>query len=53
VTPFPARRIPGLSREMDVNLAGMEIILRLRDRVTDREARVAQLRGQRADSSNS
>jgi MerR family transcriptional regulator/heat shock protein HspR len=35
--------ILGLTRDMGVNLAGVEIILRLRDRVTDLEARVARL----------
>lgn len=35
--------ILGLTRDMGVNLAGVEIILRLRERVTDLEARVAEL----------
>jgi len=45
--------ILGLTRDMGVNLAGVEIILRLRDRVTDLEARVAKLSGQQADSGSS
>jgi MerR family transcriptional regulator/heat shock protein HspR len=41
--------ILGLTREVGVNLAGVEIILRLRDRVADLEARVAELRREPRD----
>jgi MerR family transcriptional regulator/heat shock protein HspR len=42
--------ILGLTRDMGVNLAGVEIILRLRERVTSLEARVAELGRERARS---
>jgi MerR family transcriptional regulator/heat shock protein HspR len=45
--------ILGLTRDVGVNLAGVEIILRLRDRVTDLEARVAKLCGEPGDPGSS
>ena len=45
--------ILGLTRDMGVNLAGVEIILRLRERVTNLEARVAELGRNRAHSGKS
>jgi len=42
-----------LTRDVGVNLAGVEIILRLRDRVTDLEARVENLCGEAGDCASS
>jgi MerR family transcriptional regulator/heat shock protein HspR len=42
--------ILGLTRDRGVNLAGVEIILRLRERVSDLEARIVELDRDRAHS---